>query len=549
MKFGDKLISLRKKHGLSQEELASKLNVSRQSVSKWESNNTYPETDKIVQICNIFDCRMDDLINDKISDVDSCERKNKNNFSIAFDSLLEFITKSINMFTSMKFSSGLRCLVEFGILAGCLILLGTIITETGTDIIMNLFGFLSEDIYWIFNNIIYTIFEIVVVCFSVIIIIHVFKIRYLDFYDKMVLENKSEGTIDEVKKKEKNDEKCEEKEEQPTKRKLKFKLNEEPKIIIRDKHTTFAFLSTVSKIIIGVFKAMVALLACCFVFSLVCLIALVVVSISLSKFSLMFIGIDIGLLGIIVINILILLMMINYVINKKSNLKLMSYVFLGSLITIGVGCGLGLIGVAGFKFIDSMEGISEPITKEVELDVKENMVIDTYDTDGYTITIDDTMDDKTIKVIGSLDQKYFSKVNVWADKEYGMNVYSVHNSTKLDFDVLIDLIYDDLENKIIRSYYVEDGTIEVVCNSKVARMLLDNAKKIYLVDETKTDTGYKIGHYRQKIYLNYNCEMEYDARTGEYSYDNACVCEKENRMSPDGEIVDFDCYYKVDSEE
>ena len=67
MKFGDKLIKLRKKNGFSQEDLANKLNVSRQSVSKWESNNTYPETDKIVQICNIFNCSMDDLINDKIN--------------------------------------------------------------------------------------------------------------------------------------------------------------------------------------------------------------------------------------------------------------------------------------------------------------------------------------------------------------------------------------------------------------------------------------------------------------------------------------------------
>ena len=102
MKFGDKLIQLRKKNGLSQEELASKLNVSRQSVSKWESNNTYPETDKIVQICNLFDCRMDDLINDKISDIEQIDRKNKNNLFLIFDSLLEFITKSINMFSSMK---------------------------------------------------------------------------------------------------------------------------------------------------------------------------------------------------------------------------------------------------------------------------------------------------------------------------------------------------------------------------------------------------------------------------------------------------------------
>ena len=82
MKFGDKLIVLRKKNGLSQEQLAEKLDVSRQSVSKWESNNTYPETDKIVQICNLFDCSMDDLINDKVTDVEGSLRKNKNNFNI-----------------------------------------------------------------------------------------------------------------------------------------------------------------------------------------------------------------------------------------------------------------------------------------------------------------------------------------------------------------------------------------------------------------------------------------------------------------------------------
>ena len=79
MKFGDKLISLRKKHGLSQEELAAKLNVSRQSVSKWESNDTYPETEKIIKICNIFDCSMDDLINESIKDLSNIERKDKNN--------------------------------------------------------------------------------------------------------------------------------------------------------------------------------------------------------------------------------------------------------------------------------------------------------------------------------------------------------------------------------------------------------------------------------------------------------------------------------------
>lgn len=112
MKFGDKLIKLRKKHGLSQEDLANKLNVSRQSVSKWESNNTYPETDKIVQICNIFNCSMDDLINDNVTEIEEVERKEKNNLNIALDSLLDFLTKTINMFFRMKASNIIKCFLN-----------------------------------------------------------------------------------------------------------------------------------------------------------------------------------------------------------------------------------------------------------------------------------------------------------------------------------------------------------------------------------------------------------------------------------------------------
>ena len=105
------------------------------------------------------------------------------------------------------------------------------------------------------------------------------------------------------------------------------------------------------------------------------------------------------------------------------------------------------------------------------------------------------------------------------------------------------MLINDLENKVFRSYYSPDGKVEVVCNEKVAKMLINNAKKIYLVDYEKTNYGYKINGYEQKIYLDYNCEMKYDARNNKYSYDDSCMCTKEVRMSPDGEIIDFDCKY------
>lgn len=541
MKFGDKLILLRKKHGLSQEELASKLNVSRQSVSKWESNNTYPETDKIIQICNIFECRMDDLINDKVNDVEQVMRKNKNNLSVVFDSLLEFITKSINMFTSMKFSSGLRCIIELGILVVILFGCSFLISEIASNLLMGLVRFLPETIYFSIYNVVETIIEIALLCFSVIIIVHVFKIRYLDFYDKMVNAEKNEDNTLNI---EIEDDKKINKDKEKKSKRLFFNVNKEPKIIIRDKHTTFAFLTTLSKIIVGIFKAIASVVGCCLVVTLIAVTSLFVISLFLTKFSVLFLGIDLGLVGIGFINVLFLIILTYFIINKKINFKNMFFMFLGSVILIGIGIGVGCIGITEFNFVDNMDGVAgKYVSKELMLDVKSNMIVDVADTDGFTIKIDDNMSNDKIKVVGSNHEKYFKKVNSWTASEYGMKVFYLHNSTYFDFSTLMNMIYDDLEDKIFRSYYVENGEIEVVCNSKVAKMLLDNAKKSYLVDYEKIDGGYKVGHYKQKIYLEYNCEMEYDARNGKYSYDDSCSCTKEERMSPDGQIIDFDCKY------
>lgn len=62
MSLGENLVFLRKKQNMTQEELAEKLSVSRQSISKWESDTSYPEMDKLVQVCNLFECSMDTLL-------------------------------------------------------------------------------------------------------------------------------------------------------------------------------------------------------------------------------------------------------------------------------------------------------------------------------------------------------------------------------------------------------------------------------------------------------------------------------------------------------
>lgn len=65
MLFGDKLQNLRKTKGLSQEELAEKCDVSRQAVSKWETGLGYPETEKLLVLCEILETNLDYLLRDK----------------------------------------------------------------------------------------------------------------------------------------------------------------------------------------------------------------------------------------------------------------------------------------------------------------------------------------------------------------------------------------------------------------------------------------------------------------------------------------------------
>ena len=68
MILADKIIKQRKKNGWSQEELADKMNVSRQAVSKWESAQTIPDIDKIMQLGDLFGVTIDYLLKDSIED-------------------------------------------------------------------------------------------------------------------------------------------------------------------------------------------------------------------------------------------------------------------------------------------------------------------------------------------------------------------------------------------------------------------------------------------------------------------------------------------------
>lgn len=92
MILADKIIKLRKQSAWSQEELAEKMNVSRQSVSKWESANSIPDLNKIIMLSEIFDVSTDFLLKDENESFDEKkESKEPSVVQISMEQALKYV--------------------------------------------------------------------------------------------------------------------------------------------------------------------------------------------------------------------------------------------------------------------------------------------------------------------------------------------------------------------------------------------------------------------------------------------------------------------------
>ena len=505
MKFGDKLVGLRKKNGLNQEELAEKLGVSRQSVSKWESNNAYPETDKIVQICNLFDCSMDDLINDNITDIKEIERKDKNNLSTAIDSFLEFITKTINMFGDMKFSSGFKCVIEMIIFALLLSLLGVIVVGITSSMISSLFSFTRKA--YIINDIMQGILGIVWLIISVIVLVHTFKIRYLNYYDKV-------KTTD----------------NETNNKKEKIKLEKKEKVIIRDEeHRPFAFLSFLSKIVMFFIKMFLLFLLLWIIPVVVGLVILLVLSITHITISLLFIGSTISLISSIIGSLIILIIVFNFLFNKESKYKPLLIIFLSCIILFGIGIGISALSIRNFKFEDS-NSLKLNQTKE-NLVYKDNLVIQSEYLNDIEYVFDETKGNN-IELQISYNGKLYNVGN-YTEDYYGAKVYVVNRKAKsINFIDVYNMIINDLKNNILRDYDAEIK-VKVVSSKQTIDKLISNESKVYIFDKEETSDGYKLTDIRHRISETSYCDIEadYNAMTKEMKNSDSCTCEvleKEN---------------------
>lgn len=523
MKFGDKLMKLRKQNGYSQEELAEKLGVSRQSVSKWESNNTYPETDKIIQIANLFDCSMDDLINDKITDVESTLRKNKNNIYTVWDSLLGFITNTVNMFSKMKFADGLKCVIEMIILGLLLSILGNVICGITSSVIANLFGFLKPTTVSIIKDILDSIFHLIWFIIMAITIIYSFKIRYLNSYEQEVHET-------DYKKDEKSS--IEAKDSIPKKTNIQY--NEKP----------FAFLGTLSQIVVIFIKFIVCWMLIGTIFIIIGLVTASIISISFIPTHIMFLWITLLLISGVICSVLFAILFINFIFEKKVRLIYHIIIFISCLIVSGISIGLLILSIKNIEFIDDNR-IFHLQSKEIPIEYRDDLVITSTgvgNINHYRYIIDSNMEDNKIIVSKQVDSKYFI-LNTHTTTEDQLPVVHVHQEAVQHVKTYYQFFIKNLkENKIYTFEDYANDPLIIRANEKTIQLLKDNLSKLYLYEEKTHDNESDIVIHSDKVYFKNGLEGIYNAIDDSIQYNEEnYICTKEIEKTQYGERIIYTC--------
>ena len=309
MNLADNLKKIRKDNNLSQEDLAEKLGVSRQSVSKWESNQAYPEMDKVLQICKMFNVKLDDLLNNDIHKLEK-EKKSKVNINKYADDFLGFFTKTIDMFTNMRIKDIIKCAVEQIILVLILSIILKIFGGIINDVIREILFFFNDKVYNVFYQIFSSLYYVLSVIVITVIVIHIFKIRYLDYYK--------------VEKKKDNDNK--EKQEELKDNKIENKKNE--KIVIRDpEHSGDKFISALFKVLLIMLKIFLLSFVAFLCFTFIGFVICFVVSFMFIKTGTFFMGMILSILACLLVVYIFLDLLYHFYINTKPKFAYLGIMF------------------------------------------------------------------------------------------------------------------------------------------------------------------------------------------------------------------------------
>ncbi len=456
MRFCDKLAKLRKENNLSQEQFADKMCVSRQAVSKWESGSSYPDMDKILTMCKILNCNLEDLLDDGV--IGSTKKGKGNDY---FDDFLNFITKTYNMFWSMKFKEKIKCLFELFIIFILLFIFGSILYSILYNFIVNNISVIPKIGIHI-ANVIDSLILLSIVILGFIIFLHLFKIRYLDYFitieDCDAIEKTKEEALPE---------------EKIINNKKYIVENKREKIIIRDpEHSKYHFLNILGKLILWIIKFFVIMFTIPFIVIVIFMIMSTFMSFSFVKYGVLFLFIALAIIGALIISYIILYFIYNFIFNRKINFKIMFYVAIVGLIMMGGFTGLSIIEFMDYEHSEITD--SDYIEKKENIKMEEGLFISSYE---LTYEIDNNVSDVTVLIKLPKGFNYsMYKVN----DEFDSGLINLHIVSD-DFNIFsaYKIIKQDLKDNKIKIYEYDNLSVKIISNEENINKLKQNYDKYY----------------------------------------------------------------------
>lgn len=440
MKFGENLQKLRKEKGISQEQLAEQLGVTRQSVSKWESGASYPEMDKIVALCNIFHCDMNVLINKDITE----ERERKDATGIVknlFQSAANYVKKTIYLFEHKSFKDIVKLLAQVIIII-CVILCFSIPFMLLKEIVISLFYTGNNWFSMFFSKFWEFIFNAGYVVLAIATFLYIFKIKFLDGEDVVEIIEEEEVPSKEEKDTGKQPEQ---------KQKVK---------VVKVKSNDFSLLDLLSKAITICLKGIFLLFLIPIVIGTIFAIVVFVLLIAVMFQGVFLFGPILLLIGIIVFSIVIIEVILNFIFNLKFSKRRIIITIISSVVVSSIGIGLSIWYFLNLNVIDDVPKGFKLETEEKVYTMSDDFSIHYYDYYYTDFVEDDSLQDQVrvkIEFYPNINHVQLEEVN---DAVF-LDFYEVNS---ISLKKITNCIINDLKNGEVHNYN-ELGRVKMTVTS------------------------------------------------------------------------------------
>jgi transcriptional regulator with XRE-family HTH domain len=422
---------LRKQKKLSQEELAYKLGVSRQAVSKWETGATFPEMEKILAICKIFDCSLDELMNEDIQQLE-IDKDRKYTFNDLVNEITEIVSRTFNMFDNMTFKSILRFGLEMFMLFLIILLLHipfSYLFNLGNNVLLNIPGEMSSLLVSIWK----LITEIVYIVVAVVSFVYIYKIRFLDKFESIKKEKSS----------------TEEKEEKIVKEEIEDRKGKKVEVQRYD----FGVFSFIGKIALSIIKGFTAFLSLPIIFLLFASVAGVLIGIVFMFNGVVSIGPIIFLLSLVVFTILLLYLLYNFIVNHRTDWQKVFIFFVACIVGFGIGTGSFVLGFSKMRISnEAPEGVTRNVKEEI-MEMKDDYVLEFFPTNTEYV-VDESLGNN-LKIEVEYYDQFIEDVKVGTYKDAPSDIYIYiysKNKQSVDLSELYSILINDLKGKTISNY-------------------------------------------------------------------------------------------------